>query len=100
MRQKHFYVYILTNMNNRVLYTGMTNNLERRIHEHKHKLIDGFSKRYNVNKLVWYSTTNDPVSAISEEKRIKAGSRAKKVALIEARNPNWDDLSEEWKFPS
>ncbi|MBI3581932.1 MAG: GIY-YIG nuclease family protein [Nitrospinae bacterium] len=91
-----YYVYILTNKNNRVLYTGVTNNLERRIFEHKHKLVPGFTKKYNVEKLVWYSTLSDIRLAIAEEKRIKAGPRAKKIELVEDMNPNWSDLSEGW----
>ncbi len=84
---KQYYVYILTNKNNRVLYTGVTNNLERRVFEHKHKLVPGFTKKYNVEKLVWYSTLSDIRMAIAEEKRIKAGSRAKKIKRVEDMNP-------------
>jgi putative endonuclease len=90
---KSYYVYIATNKENRVLYTGVTNNLERRMYEHKNKLVPGFTQRYNVCKLVYYEETMDVYSAISREKQIKGGSRAKKIALIEALNPEWKDLS-------
>jgi len=91
-----YYVYILTNKNNTVLYTGVTNNLERRLYEHKNKLIDGFTKKYNINKLVFYEITNDINSAIAREKQIKGWLRIKKIKLIEMMNPNWEDLSAEW----
>ena len=88
-----YYVYILTNQNNTVLYTGVTNNLERRVYEHKNKLLKGFTCRYNVDKLVYFETTESIESAIAREKQIKAGSRQKKIALIEKNNPTWQDLS-------
>ncbi|MDR0838887.1 MAG: GIY-YIG nuclease family protein [Oscillospiraceae bacterium] len=87
-----YYVYILATQNNAVLYTGVTNNLERRLGEHKSKLIPGFTKKYNVTKLVYFDFTNDVNAAIAQEKRIKGWSRAKKNALIEERNPNWEEL--------
>ena len=93
MRQ--FYVYIMTN-HSRTLYTGMTNDLLRRVAEHKQKLIPGFTARYNVTRLVYYEETPDVRSAIAREKQIKGWVRAKKVALIEAANPQWRDLSAEW----
>lgn len=96
MEEKTDCVYILTNYTNRVLFTWVTNNLERRVYEHKHKLIDGFSKNYNCNKLVWYAGTASVESAIAEEKRIKAGSRRKKVDLVNEMNPEWKDLSLDW----
>jgi putative endonuclease len=92
---KHFYVYIMTNKNNTVLYTGITNDLRRRVYEHKHKLVDGFTKKYNITKLVYYEVFRDAENAIFREKHIKAGSREKKVALINALNPRWKDLYEE-----
>lgn len=92
---KQFYIYILTNFHNTVLYTGVTNNLVRRLYEHKNKLSDGFSKKYNLNKLVYYEVFNDPEHAISREKQIKAGSRKKKVELVESMNPYWQDLYDE-----
>lgn len=90
---KAYYVYIMTNQNNKVLYVGVTNNLQRRVYEHKHKLIDGFTKRYNCTKLVWFQQTSDVNSAIQEEKRMKKWKREYKENVINAMNPNWDDLS-------
>ena len=91
-----YYVYILTNQGNTVLYIGVTNNLERRIYEHKNKLIDGFTKRYNVNKLVYYETTTDVKAAIEREKTLKNLLRKKKENLINSVNSQWLDLSEDW----
>ena len=85
----------MTNKTNRVLYTGVTNNLLRRIYEHKEKLNEGFTKRYNVNKLVYYEIFTDPLSAITREKQIKAGSRKKKLNMITNMNPEWKDLYNE-----
>lgn len=85
----------MTNSNNTVIYTGMTNDLKRRIYEHKEKLIEGFIKRYNVTKLVYYEIYKSSYSAISREKQIKAGSRKKKIQLIEKANPEWKDLASE-----
>jgi putative endonuclease len=76
------------------LYTGVTNNLERRIHEHQHHLVKGFTKKYNIGKLVYFEETNDIHAAISREKQIKGWLRKKKIALIESVNPDWKDLSE------
>jgi len=92
--ENQFYVYILTNRNNTVLYTGVTNNLYRRVFEHKNKLAEGFTKKYNIDKLVYYESYADSVSAISREKQIKSGSRAKKIQLIESMNREWNDLFE------
>ena len=80
----------------RVLYTGVTNNLERRVYEHKNKLIEGFTSKYNVDRLVHYEETNDVNVAIAREKQIKGWLRSKKIALIESANPQWKDLSLEW----
>jgi len=91
-----YYVYILTNKSNKVLYTGVTNNLERRIYEHKNKLIPGFTEKYNVNKLVYFDHTTDINEAISREKQIKGWTRQKKIELIETINPEWVDLSEQY----
>lgn len=88
-----YYVYILTNWNNKVLYTGITNNLQRRIYEHKNKLVDGFTKKYNVNKLVYFDSTDDVQAAIKREKEIKGWKRCKKNELITESNPLWKDLS-------
>lgn len=82
----------MTNKNNTVIYTGVTNDLNRRVYEHKEKLVYGFTKKYNVNKLVYFESTNDIYLAIQREKQIKAGSRKKKIELINSINPEWKDL--------
>ena len=87
-----YFVYILTSNNNKALYVGITNDLVRRIYEHKQKIIDGFTKRYNVNKLVYFEQTSDVNSAISREKQLKSFSRDKKDNLINHYNPQWVDL--------
>jgi putative endonuclease len=79
------------------MYIGMTNNLERRLHEHKNKLVDGFTKKYNVNKLVYYEHGNDVRAAIAREKEIKKWRREKKNNLVMTMNPEWKDLSLEWE---
>jgi len=89
---KDYYIYIMTNKNNTVLYTGVTSNLIKRAYEHKNELIDGFTKRYNVNKLVYYEQFHNIEYAISREKKIKAGSRKKKIDLIEKKNPTFEDI--------
>ena len=89
---RSYYVYILSSTN-KVLYVGVTNNLERRIYEHKNKLIDGFTAKYNVNKLVYYEETTDVNVALNREKEIKGWSRSKKISLIERNNFAWDNLS-------
>jgi len=92
------FVYIITNKHNRVLYTGVTSDLVSRIIEHKDKLYpNGFSARYNLGKLVFYKIFDSIEAAITEEKRIKAGSRRAKIALIESMNPDWRDLYEDIK---
>lgn len=92
---KQSYVYIMTNKNNTALYTGVTNDLKRRIYEHKNKLVEGFTKKYNITKLVYYEISRDVESAILREKQIKGGSRAKKIKLIESVNREWRDLYDE-----
>ena len=92
---RQYYVYIVTNRHNTVLYTGVTNDLRRRVHEHKDGLGGGFTSRYNVGKLVYYEVTGDVHAAIAREKQIKGGSRTKKIDLIERMNPEWKDFSEE-----
>ncbi len=92
---RDYYVYIVTNSTRR-LYTGVTNDLERRIYEHKEKLVPGFTKRYNITWLVYYETTNDVTAAISQEKQIKGWLRKKKLALVESMNLPWRDLSVDW----
>jgi putative endonuclease len=89
---KSYYIYILTNKNNSVLYVGVTNDIVRRIWEHKSKLIGGFTKKYNVDKLVYYEKFDDPNSAIAIEKQLKAGSRKNKLDLINSFNKDWKDL--------
>ena len=81
---------------NRTLYVGVTNQLERRVYQHKHKLIEGFTSRYELARLVWFAETNDVSEAIAYEKKVKGWTRAKKVALIEEMNPGWEDLSARW----
>ncbi len=88
----HYYVYIITNWNNKVLYIGVTNNIARRIYEHKNKLIDGFTKKYNVYKLVYLEEMNDVEAAISREKQLKGWNKDKKIMLIESINPKWNEL--------
>ena len=88
-----YYVHILTNKSNRVLYIGVTNNLPRRVYEHKEGLIEGFTSKYNVNKLVYYENTVDIKVAIEREKTLKKWARKKKEWLIEQYNPDWRDLS-------
>lgn len=85
----------MTNTANTCLYTGITNDLRRRIYEHKEKITGGFTKRYNISKLVYYEVCDDAYSAISREKQIKAGSRQKKIDLINAMNETWQDLYED-----
>ena len=92
---EHYYIYILTNRWNKVLYIGVTNDLKRRVYEHKNGQGSKFTKKYNVHKLVYYEVFDDPENAIWREKQIKAGSRKKKEALINDFNPNWKDLYDE-----
>ena len=92
---RYYYVYILTNWNNKVLYTGVTNDLVKRVYEHKNKLAEGFTKKYNLNKLVYFEATNDVTSAIAREKQIKGWLRTKKNELVESINPEWRDLSDD-----
>jgi len=91
-----YYVYILTNKGNKVFYIGVTNNLERRIFEHKNKLVDGFSKKYNLTKIVYYEATGDIQSALEREKQLKNWHREWKINLINEFNPSWRDLSEDF----
>ena len=82
----------MTNKNNTVIYTGITNNLKNRVSQHKNKIIKGFTKKYNITKLVYYEIFDNPYDAISREKQIKSGSREKKINLINQVNPKWKDL--------
>lgn len=93
-QSKIYYIYILTNKENCTLYTGITNDLVRRVYEHKNKLIDGFTKKYSLDKLVYYEQYSSPSYAILREKQIKAGSRKKKLDLINNFNNSWKDLYE------
>ena len=93
---RQYYVYLLTNRNNKVMYVGMTNDLRRRIYQHKKKLVPGFTQKYNVDRLVYYETTDDVRAAIAREKEIKKWRREKKNNLVIAANPEWKDLSEGW----
>jgi putative endonuclease len=108
---KEYYVYIMTNKS-RTLYTGVTNNLMRRVYEHKNKLVPGFTSKYNIQFLVYYEAGNDINAAtpalqqtqcgasVAREKQIKGWLRSKKIALIDSMNPKWKDLSEEWYVPN
>jgi putative endonuclease len=95
MNKREYCVYILTNKNHTTLYTGVTNNLVRRVFEHKNHIIKGFSDKYNLEYLVFYEVTNDIQVAILREKQIKGGSRKKKIELINNLNPEWQDLFED-----
>ena len=88
----NYYTYIMTNLNNNVLYIGVTNDLVRRVYEHRNNLIEGFSKRYRTHKLVYYEIYSSSYDAIAREKQLKGWTRKKKIALIEKENGNWDDL--------
>ena len=90
-----YYVYIVANRA-RTLYTGLTNNLPRRVHEHKHMVCDAFTRRYLIDRLVYYEATNDVETAIRREKQIKSWVRRRKTALIESVNPDWKDLSDDF----
>ena len=92
MIEKKGYVYILTNVSNRVLYMGVTSNLVKRVYEHKRKLVEGFTKKYKVSKLVYYEVFEDITNAIIREKQIKGWLRSKKISLIEKFNSGWKDL--------
>ena len=90
---RNYFVYILTTKNNKMLYVGVTNNLQRRVEEHKSKLIPGYTAKYNLNKLIYYQEFSDIEDAIAAEKKIKGWLRIKKDNLIASFNPNWNDLS-------
>ena len=97
-KQHNYWVYFMASKS-RVLYIGMTNNLERRVCEHKQDLIEGFSKKYRCHRLVYFESYDRVENAIAREKQLKRWSRAKKICLIERVNPTWEDLSEEWGKP-
>jgi len=92
---KQSYIYLMANLGNTVLYTGVTSDLKKRVFEHREGLMDGFTSRYNVNKLVYYEVFEDIEEAILREKKIKSGSREKKLQLIRKSNPKFKDLYEE-----
>jgi len=98
MSSGRYAVYIATNKNQSVLYTGVTSDLQQRIYQHKQKVVKGFTKRYNVSQLVYYELFNDIQEAIAREKQIKGGSREKKIELIEHLNPSWRDLYDDFEF--
>jgi len=91
-----YYVYILTNWDDSVMYIGVTSNLERRLYEHRNHLVEGFTQKYNVGKLVYFETTSDVRAALEREKQLKKWRREKKNALVETVNPQWLDLSADW----
>ena len=93
--KRQYYIYIVTNKSNSVLYTGVTNDLKRRVYEHRQKLVEGFTKKYNINKLVYYEIFEDAENAIIREKQIKGGPRQKTIDLVNSTNPEWRDLYEE-----
>ena len=91
-----YYIYIMTTVTNSVLYIGVTNNLKRRVYEHKNEKIEGFTRKYHIHKLVYYEVYTDPYTAISREKQLKRWRREKKNILINSKNPEWTDLSEKY----
>jgi putative endonuclease len=92
---KEYYVYIMANKRGS-LYTGVTNDLEQRVYQHKNKLIEGFTKKYNITQLVYFESSDDVAAAIAREKQIKGLLRSKKIELIKTLNAQWEDLSEGW----
>lgn len=92
---QEYYVYIMSNQS-RTLYTGVTSDLEQRVFQHKKKLFDGYTKKYNLTMLVWYDRFSDINQAIESEKMIKGWRRSKKISLIEEQNPRWEDLADGW----
>ena len=95
MQEQHFYIYLMSNPGRTVLYTGVTRNLVKRVWQHKEKVADGFTKKYNVTDLVYYEIFYSPLEAIEREKQIKSWSRKRKNQLVEAENSSWKDLYEE-----
>jgi len=98
MQGRSYYVYLLTNWNNKVMYVGVTNDITRRLYEHKSKLVKGFTEKYNLHKLVYFEETPDVQAAIAREKEIKKWRREKKDALVAHANPDWRDLGEDLGF--
>ena len=99
MREHHYYVYMMVSSTRRALYIGVTNNLERRVFQHKHDQMEGFSQQYQVHRLVWFERHSDIHHAIAREKQLKGWRRAKKNWLVQMTNPEWKDLSVEWGKP-
>jgi len=97
MLSKQYYVYIMTTVRNTALYTGVTNDLVRRVYEHKNDMVEGFTKRYRMHKLVYYEAGGDVLAVLAREKQIKSWVRQKKLALITSFNPDWRDLYDELK---
>lgn len=95
LRERRYYVYVLTNRSG-TLYTGVTNDLMRRVSEHKAGKVDGFTKRYRINRLVYFEDTSDIHAALQREKQIKGWTRLKRVNLVNSINPKWRDLSDDW----
>ena len=95
MGEKQYYVYILANITNVTLYIGVTNDLKRRVYEHKEKFVKGFAEKYGIDKLVYYEVSSEPESAIMREKQLKGFSRRRKNQLVESFNPEWRDLYDE-----
>jgi putative endonuclease len=93
--ERQYYVYMLASRTRR-LYVGMTNDLERRVWQHKTRANDGFTSQYNIERLVWYESTSQVLDAIAREKQVKSWRREKKIELIEADNPSWADLARDW----
>jgi len=91
-----YYVYLLTNERMTVLYIGMTNDLERRVYEHKKKFVDGFTRKYNLDRLVYFEEADDVTVAIEREKQLKGWLRRRKAELVETMNPEWRDLAADW----
>lgn len=92
---KTFYVYIMASESG-TLYVGVTNNIKKRVWEHKNHLLPGFTEKYRIEKLLYFETIGDPISDINREKQIKKWRREKKIKLIDSENPNWNDLSQDW----
>jgi len=92
---KQYYVYIMANKHNTTLYTGVTNDLKRRVYEHKSNFVEGFTKKYNITKLVYYEVIEEIETALNREKQIKGGSRQKKIDLVNSMNSGWNDLYDE-----
>jgi len=90
-----YYVYVMTNKSG-TLYVGLTNNIKKRVYEHKNKLVEGFTKKYNIDKLLYFETFSEIYSAIAREKTIKGWLRKKKIELVRTTNPGWTDLSQDW----